>query len=405
MLEVYKARYHFAVNFYSIFLLITFIPDFIGIDSMLLRYAFWGLKAGLALWIIYKTKGILSNLSGAEVWFFVLLFMYAANIYIDVFLFPLPILDHSQGVLDFAQFCLIFFLAISFRYHPSFHSKQSFNFFFITLTAGLILAYFFAIENLKLDTTNIRYDANSTVNSIGYGQAGCALCIISLYGIINQKINYLRVLFIITMILGMISIAKAGSRSPVVVLAFVGAFYFLARLGVVKGIMLMLVLLGLMIVYLDSIIDLMESMGSTLAVRLTSMVEEGESSGRDQIYKHAWSIISDSPILGSYYVIPYGLSGGSYPHNFFLEVFLANGIIGGVPYMILVFFSLFRGYTMLRKQHGASWIILLYLQMVCFGMFSTALYSSQDFWILLFFLLSIPDFDSKTQMENSLHHG
>src|SRR5690606_32888950 len=123
--------------------------------------------------------------------------------------------------------------------------------------------YFFAIENLKLDTSNIRYDANSTVNSIGYGQAGCALCIISLYGIINQKANFLRLIFLVALILGLMSIAKAGSRSPVVVLAFVVAFYFLARLGVVKGIMLMLVLLGLLIVYIDPIIELMESMGSS----------------------------------------------------------------------------------------------------------------------------------------------
>ncbi|MBA3285875.1 MAG: O-antigen ligase family protein [Nitrosopumilus sp.] len=119
------------------------------------------------------------------------------------------------------------------------------------------------------------------------------------------------------------------------------------------------------------------------------MIEEGESSGRDQIYKHTLNIINESPIFGAYYVIPYGLQQGSYPHNFFLEAFLATGVVGGVLYVCLVFYSIYKCYNLIKQDHGSSWILLLYLQMICFGMFSTGLYSSQDFWILLFFVFSI----------------
>jgi hypothetical protein len=54
--EKYQQNYHFAVNFYAVFLLISFIPDMLGLPPApaLITYPFGGIKLMLALWIIFK---------------------------------------------------------------------------------------------------------------------------------------------------------------------------------------------------------------------------------------------------------------------------------------------------------------------------------------------------------------
>lgn len=394
-LKTYKEKFHLSVNFYAIFLLITFIPDILGIEATIIRLGFWGLKFVLAAWIILRSRRILFDFTRWESLVLIVYLIYGINIFVDVFVNPLPIIKGNAGVMDFLGFWVIIVLLLSFRYDPAYSSEKSFWFFIIPLSAGLILAYFFAIENHKLDTTNVRYDANSTVNSIGYGQMGCTLSLVSIFGIISYKKAALRVLFLITFIIGMVSIAKAGSRSPVVVLVMVMAFYFMARLGSANAIIILCIVGGLIFIFLNPILDLMTSMGSNLAVRLTSMVENQESSGRDLIWKNVINIISESPIFGAYYVVPSGLGKGYYPHNFFLEIFMGTGVIGGVPYMILVFVSVTKCYKLIQINHSSSWLIILYLQMIVFGMFSTSLYSSQEFWILIFYVMSIKIFEKK----------
>ncbi|WKN40440.1 O-antigen ligase family protein [Tunicatimonas pelagia] len=386
--KTYKEKYHFSLNLYSIFLIVTFIPDIVGINNSIIKYLFWVVRLSLALWIIYKDYRSAFRLSLFEFLFVILALIYTTNLFIDVFLDPIPALKNS-GFTDFIGFFIGIILALSFRYDSAFHSETSFKFFWVTLTFGLIVAYFLAIENTHLDVSNVRYDANSTINTIMYGQTGCALSLISLFGFIHYKKATLKILFALTFVVGLLSIAKAGSRSPVVVLALVSIFYMIARLGKVKGLLILSVFVGLVLINIKAIIGLLSSMGSSLAVRLTSMIQDKETSGRDVIYANALSIIEESPIFGSYYLIPSGIGAGGYPHNYFLEVFMTTGALGGVIFLALVIYSLFKSYNLIRAQHFSSWIVILYLQILVYGMFSTGLYTSQDFWILLFYTGSL----------------
>ena len=387
--KTYKEKLHFSVNFYSVFLLINFIPDFLGVSGNIIKYGYWGIKLSLAWWIINKSKRSFFHFTRTETLFIIVFIIYTVNLFIDVFIAPLHRFNSTAGSVDFVGFLLIIILAFSFSYDPDFHSEKSFWFFMGSLSIGLIIAYFFAIENHKLDPFNVRYDANSGVNSIWYGQMGCALALASIYGFTSYKKQALKFLFFVSFLIGMLSIAKAGSRSPVVVLALVAIFFFLAKLGELKGIIIICVLAGLLIIFINPIIDLLTAMGSNLAVRLTSMFVEGETSGRDIIYKNVLDIIKQSPIVGVYYIVPSGPGAGMYPHNYFLEVFMATGFLGGAPFMILIFISLVKSYNLIKMKHASSWIIILYLQILVYGMFSTGLYSSQDFWCLLFYLMSM----------------
>jgi O-antigen ligase len=393
-LENYKNKFHFSVNFYSLFLIATFIPDVLHINALLIKYSFWFLKVLLACLIIMKDKRSLFNVTRLELLYMVLVVIYAAVIFIDVFVAPDQRLAktenfYASGVIDFFGFCLGVIIAFSFRYDPGYESPSSASFFWITLTFALILAYFLSFESFDLDVSNGRYDANTTINSIMYGQTGCALALISILGFANNKKGILKVLFLLTFILGVVSIGKAGSRSPVIVLAIVSLFYFVARGGIYKSVLIVASVVTALIIFINQIITFLESIGSSLTVRLASMIYEKDTSGRDGLYQNAWNLIKESPFFGSFYVIRSGIGAGGYPHNFLLEVFMATGLFGGIPFIILLIVSIYRSFKLIKSKHQGSWIAVLYLQIVVYGMFSTGLYTSQDFWVLLFFIISM----------------
>ncbi|MEP2278097.1 O-antigen ligase family protein [Maribacter sp.] len=390
--KIYKENFHFSLNFYSIFLLVTFIPDILGLPPSIVNYGLWVIKSATAIWlvILYKKKWFLLNW-GEQLFIFVS-FVYLVNIFIDVFWQKYPV---DMGTpIDLIGFCLSILIALAFRYDKAFVSKKSYFFFLISLSIGLFIAFFLAKES-PLPLIG-RFDANSTVNTINYGQMGCSLALISIYGFLNYPFKYSRLLFPVLFLLGIISIMKAGSRSPVVVLLLVTIFYFFAKSGLLKGFFLVGCSVIVLFFSIDFLIELSEALGSEIVTRLLSAIETGETSGRDLIYENAIGHFLDSPVFGNYYLIPSGIAKGYYPHNFFIEAFMTTGILGGIPFTIMIAIIVFKSYNLLSKRHPSGWIVLLFLQILIFGMFSSSLYSSQDFWALSFFILSINFSESRT---------
>ena len=384
--KIYKEKLHFSLNFYSIFLLVTFIPDILGLPASLITYGLWAIKSYTAFWLVYKYGKKLYDLNFNEKLFVFVATIYFINIFIDLFwqYFPIGI----GNPIDLLGFFLSILIAFAFRYDPIFCSKKSFYIFLITLSLGLFIAFFIAKESPEPYVG--RYDANSTVNTINYGQMGCALCLVVIYGFLNMPFKYSKTIYSFLFLLGILSIMKAGSRSPIVVLAFVSIFYFFANSGFVKG--LIFIGVSAVVLYFSTgfLIELSEAVGSGIVTRIISAVETGETSGRDAIYINAIGHFLDSPIFGDYYLISSGLAKGYYPHNFIIEAFMTTGIVGGIPFVIMIIITLIRSFRLLKSKHMSGWIVLLYLQILIFGMFSSSLYSSQDFWALSFFILSMP---------------
>ncbi len=385
----YKEKYHFSVNFYSIFLILTALPDILHVKNTIVTLPYWGIKILLACWVISKNKIFKQPFSRAEILFLILSFIYAVKIFVDIFVFPLRALGPDHGSMDFIGFCIGILLALSFRYDPAYHSEASLKFFILSLAAGLVIAYFTAIPSVIYDEAGLRLDANTTINTITYGISGCALCLVSVFGFTEYKKTAIRLALILTFIIGFISIAKAGARSPVVVLALVSIFFLMARMGSLKGFVILFVMVAFVLIFLNPITELLQSLGSGLADRLTKMIVQRDTSGRDVIYKNVINIIESSPITGAFYLVPSGPGVGMYPHNYLLEVFMATGLIGGIPFIILLFISMRKAFKLIKMRHPSTWIVILYVQIIFYGMFSTGLYTTEDFWILAFYIASL----------------
>tara|TARA_R110000764_G_scaffold126511_1_gene214121 strand:- start:7346 stop:8479 length:1134 start_codon:yes stop_codon:yes gene_type:complete len=366
-------------------LLVTFIPDFTGLSSSLFTNGIWLVRAIMAFWLIDKSKMKVFILRWEEKLFLLVAFIYFLNISIDVFLQNYPI--GIGNPIDLIGFFLSILVAFSFRYDYSFTSRSSYFYFLITLSIGLVLAFF--LSEPSPPPLVGRYDANSTVNTINYGKSGCALAIVAIYGIINFRFKYSKIIYIVLLLLGIISIMRAGTRSPVVILIVVVAFYFLSKYSFIKGFIVVCCTSLVLWFSMGVIIQLSEMIGSDIVTRLLASIESGDTSGRDEIYLNVINHIKDSPVFGSFYLISSGLGKGFYPHNFFLEAFMTTGFFGGIPFVFMVTLSIIRSFQILRQKHIAGWIVLLFLQALLNGMFSSTLYSAEDFWGLCFLVLSI----------------
>jgi O-antigen ligase len=103
-----------------------------------------------------------------------------------------------------------------------------------------------------------------------------------------------------------------------------------------------------------------------------------EDSARMQLYAEGWRLLMDHPFIGA------GIEPlGWYPHNLILESFLLSGVISGIIFAALFFFVALKAVHVLLSGTSNSWIPLIYLQYAVGAMFSFAIYSSVQFWVLM----------------------
>ena len=80
-------------------------------------------------------------------------------------------------------------------------------------------------------------------------------------------------------------------------------------------------------------------------------------------------------------------STGYYPHNIFLEILMSTGVLGGILYLMILVFTIFKVFMLKNDSYGLV-ISLLFLQYFVGSMFSGSVYNNNTFWYLLICILS-----------------
>ncbi|MFW5886689.1 MAG: O-antigen ligase family protein, partial [Bacteroidota bacterium] len=142
------------------------------------------------------------------------------------------------------------------------------------------------------------------------------------------------------------------------------------------GLTLFIVVSSAVIVYLSNKFE------SSLILRLLNIqqdIESGSSSAaRLDIWHSSFQQFLNNPLFGnSLESEKYGM----YPHNIFLEVLISTGIIGSIPFLILVYNG-FKGTFFIIKNHiEYSWVPVIFLQAFAQNMFSSGLYMASRFFV------------------------
>jgi hypothetical protein len=223
-------------------------------------------------------------------------------------------------------------------------------------------------------TTDGRITGGAILNTISFGYCGTSLSILSLVEYSKVKKRIYRLTFMLLLCLGVFIVLKAGSRGPLVVLLALVMLYLSLTSRYKIGIVITFVfLLAVLLVFGDVIINGIREVSPVMAGRLTSSVEDGDSSGRDTILNGALKVWEQNVLFGSQFAL-YGksISGYSpgYSHNIITDALIYGGIFGGaimVWFFILVTKSVRHFYFYHKNLFG---LVLLVAQVFYSCLFS-----------------------------------
>ncbi len=211
-----------------------------------------------------------------------------------------------------------------------------------------------------------------------------------LIGIATSKLLFTpnvknKLLLYTSIVVGLIPFFLGASRGSVLALIIPFLFVLLIRRN--KKELIYTSIISVFII--PFLILLAENLGSGVFARLFALQTDIEAGASSTIRLVRWELnveqILSAPILGDsiYSVMP------PYPHNVLIEVLMATGILGFIPYITLIIISIKKSLNIIKYRDDLIWIVILYWLGFIESMFSGAVYSVILFWGGLGLLFSV----------------
>lgn len=318
-----------------------------------------------------------------------------------ILLFIRLFVDFSiQGIYFFlykSPFTLYFFflnmIILPLIFFYKYRVVLNMNKFMFALSILLFICMFCTVYNILNGNVVIEKDrlqANDSIDTIYYGHLGVSLAIV---GVCMLKNNVYKLLSILSIVLGALSVVLSGSRGPI--FAFVVCLLLFMFIGSQNKKKFFIRMFGIcffayfLLEILNEVNDYLQGYDITTLQRIVYSLtgEEDISSGRNDIFANGLSIFLDNPILGKSYL----LSDGSYVHNVFIEQFMALGIVGGMLFLIFNIKALIVSYKLMVNYPKYSLVSLLFIQYLLFGVFSRTIVAIPQYWLALFLILNLYD--------------
>lgn len=224
------------------------------------------------------------------------------------------------------------------------------------------------------------------LNPIFVGHVGASSCVLGAWMLVKAHLRgsswVSKGVSAIAIIAGSMVLIKADSRGPLAALLVVSLFY-IASLQVSKIAVASLFALSIAAVMMQiGVIDdrLLDSIGlSRVSASFSDQLDVSATQRQVSAY-NAYNQFLESPIVGNALEEQTTLF---YPHNVIIESLMATGILGGVPFILLLARITLRCWSLLRAGDSNSWACLIFLQYLVGAQFSGSLYTSYTMWASL----------------------
>lgn len=231
-----------------------------------------------------------------------------------------------------------------------------------------------------------------TQGSIGLDPISTAVLAMSLmilifYWLVNSGKTikwYLKVSLCLLLLISLVIGLRASSRGPIVSFAFVMLFYFYCiskNKGV--GIAIAIGLLIVILLFREQFLSLLGEISPVLQERFADKGETGLQ--REGMALEAIRGFVNHPLLGYAYGVMFQGEIG-YPHNTILEAFNGLGLVGGLLFLLLIFYGVKESYYILHSKDNNSWICLLFMFRLVESMFSGNFYNDETLCVLWVFV-------------------
>lgn len=321
-------------------------------------------------------------------------------LFISIYLFRI-IIDFNNGrslytTYDILLYHLFLFSVIPFIFFSSLNLrtikyKVIVNSFFtsgliFSLICILVYGRFFGRVS-RLGTGKDTADAVINPLTLSY----CAALIIVgtiFYLLHNKSSKFIKIISIVSIILALVPLYLGASRGSVfaIIIPFLIMFFSETRISFQTKVKrsLYLIIFVALLVYLDRL------SGSGLLDRVLSTqsdIEQGNSEAiRLTIWKTAWNQFMNNPFFGD------KLQVGNqyyYAHNILIEVLQSLGIIGFVPFIILIINSMKITLNIFKNHKRYIWISVIFIQAFVQHLFSGNLATAIWFWVSMGILIGL----------------
>ena len=254
--------------------------------------------------------------------------------------------------------------------------------FFILV--GLYLLYGFDLISLLTDrylfTSNeINNGSGSPLNPILVSRCGATLFILLLVNILFGKIKLKSLSALIAFVISVSLILLGGSRGPLVscvILSLISFFLFFKNSNIKNIIFGFLFFLSIFFGFEYLINSYSESINLVSRINESLLSSDQISFGREEHFKSAFKQFINNPILGDKIFDNYS---NFYPHNLFLESFMALGLFGG----LLFIFIIFRNLVNFQQKKNYINLYVLFSIFLLFVCTSGSIWNSFEFWVIL----------------------
>ncbi|WP_298741182.1 O-antigen ligase family protein [uncultured Chitinophaga sp.] len=332
-------------------------------------------------------------------WFLLFAAIYIGRIIIDMMMMKVYHIDISEFLLYFLAFGAIPLLAISgmkLREYDLDAIKWSMLISGLLLSVMTLLFYRNLIGSVGRISQAISREDNYisplALSYCGTLSIGIGISYIMQAGVVLRK----KLLVMVFVLFSLVPFFLGASRGSIFALFLPFVIMFFSRGNAVANLRLMAVMLIIAVggVYLSGLF------GSSLIERFSSLntdISRGsESAVRLELWKGALQQFMDNPVFGDALEVR---KFRFYPHNVILEVLMATGIVGFIPFVALLIYAFKRTVFIFRNDPANSWLGVVFIQSLMQNMFSGSLYGASWLWVSLGLLCS---YEYAAQRRNNL---
>ena len=305
------------------------------------------------------------------------------------------------GIFPFSIF-MDWLLMYAMLYHSKFDNRAiEFCLYGFAVGATILSILFYLGIGVEINTIQEgeRFSMfGSNENVLGIIQALSSAIILNLF-IINDrlKIHFLRFLFVIPLLLSAAMIFATGSRTALLIL--VSEFVFTILLYQTKKRYKIIIIIASMVVVFF-LIQWFLSSDYAIVTRVFSVIEEGNTGGRTDIWGRYLTIFPEHPIfgVGEEGMLDIAIRSGvgttdilGYPtalspHNVLLEVLMKTGIVG-LLIMGVFWLKIFRCTVKSRKYYGESLPLILFIPILVV-LFSGQILTEKYAWFIYAYMIA-----------------
>lgn len=398
MLEINKSQIKHICNFYEFLFIITLLVGYIIVSSIpnifffKSRYVLVLYRIFIFLFSVYiiynnKSKYNKKNLYSILVLLLFWLFYFIKTIYSfnnDIY-FPFFEIDQYEIYFRILIIIIIPCIAILSIDYEKELIKYLVAYIFFTLLIMLTINFFYTI----LISNNFNQSSGVfSISTFSEGHIGVSILTISLYFLMfnfnEEKIINKTILFL-GLFLGLFAIYISASRSPVLAILIIMTYFVVLKKT--KKIFIIFMCLLIFILVFTYISQKFLNIESAFLKRNYLWFFEGNTNGRGYYFVRAINIFLDNIFFGGRVLY----ENGMYPHNIFLELLMAGGIILLVLFFLMTY-PLFSRISFFLNFSRSNYFIIpifgLWIQYFILAQTSNYLLTNTEFWYFNTFIIS-----------------